>query len=97
LNRISFDPVKRNRTLAERGLDLEDAPIVFDSTVFEVEDDRRDYGERRMLCFGWLSGRLVVIGYAPRGGRRHVFSMRKANAREEATLRLRGALEPREG
>jgi uncharacterized DUF497 family protein len=29
--RITFDPVKRARTLADRGLDFEDAAIVFDA------------------------------------------------------------------
>ena len=50
----------------------------------EVEDARQDYGEVRILCFGVLQDRLVVIGYTPRGGVRHVFSMRKANDREKA-------------
>jgi len=39
-----------------------------------------------MICYGLLSGRLVVIGYTPRGAARHVFSMRKANDREKARL-----------
>ena len=50
----------------------------------EVEDKRKDYGETRIICFGVLQSRLVVIGYTPRGTVRHVFSMRKANEREQA-------------
>ena len=84
--RISFDPEKRSRTLADRGLDFEDATIVFNGTTIEVEDTRRNYGERRIICYGLLSGRLVVIGYTLRGTTRHVFSMRKANDREKARL-----------
>ena len=84
--RISYDPAKRQKTLDERGLDFEDAPIVFDGDTFEVEDTRRDYGETRMICFGFLEGRLVVIGYTPRGSIRHIFSMRKANGREKARI-----------
>jgi uncharacterized DUF497 family protein len=84
--RITFDPAKRARTLQERGLDFEDAAIVFQGTTVEVDDTRTDYGERRIICFGLLAGRLVVVGYAPRGAVRHVFSMRKANAREQARL-----------
>jgi len=84
--RITFDPAKRDRTLAERGLDFEDAAEVFEGTTVEVEDLRRNYGEKRILCFGQLSGRLVVVGYTPRGDTRHVFSMRKANDREQARL-----------
>lgn len=83
---ISFDPDKRAKTLAERGLDFADAAIVFEGVTLELEDTRRDYGEPRIICFGLLAGRMVVVGYTPRGAVRHVFSMRKANAREEARI-----------
>ncbi|MFH1572133.1 MAG: BrnT family toxin, partial [Gemmatimonadota bacterium] len=39
-----------------------------------------------IICYGLLAGRMVVVGYTPRGTGRHIFSMRKANAREEARL-----------
>ena len=52
----------------------------------EIEDTRKDYGEKRILCFGRLEGRLVVISYTPRGAVRHIFSMRKANRREQIRL-----------
>ena len=84
--RITFDPAKRARTIAERGLDFEDAAIVFEGVTIEVEDTRRNYGEPRIICYGLLSGRLVVVGYTPRGATRHVFSIRKANDREKARL-----------
>jgi uncharacterized DUF497 family protein len=84
--RVTYDPAKRATTLAERGLDFEDAEIVFEGITVEVEDTRRNYGERRIICYGLLAGRLVVIGYTPRGAVRHVFSMRKANNREKARL-----------
>lgn len=84
--RISYDPKKRQRTLDERGLDFEDAVTVFEGLTFEVEDTRRDYGEKRVICFGHLADRLVVIGYTKRGTTRHIFSMRKANEREEAKI-----------
>jgi uncharacterized DUF497 family protein len=82
--RITYDPAKRDWTLANRGLDFEDAALVFGGLTAEVEDRRKDYGETRIICFGMLEGRLVVIGYTPRGAVRHVFSMRKANDREQA-------------
>ena len=81
--KISFDPAKRERTLAERGLDFADAAVVFQGLTLEVEDRRRDYGEKRIICYGTLAGRLVVVGYTPRGAVRHIFSMRKANVREK--------------
>ena len=81
---VTYDPVKRAWTLANRGLDFEDAALVFAGQTAEVEDTRKSYGELRIICFGLLNHRLVVIGYTPRGNSRHVFSMRKANHREQA-------------
>ncbi len=54
--------------------------------TLEVEERRQDYGEPRIICFGYLHSRLIVVGYTPRGTARHVFSMRKANAREKARV-----------
>lgn len=85
--RITYDKAKRDLTFLERGLDFEDARFVFAGPTFEVEDQRRDYGEKRVICFGLLNERLVVVGYTPRGADRHVFSMRKANDREQARIR----------
>ena len=81
--KITFDPAKRGSTLTQRGLDFADAALVFEGITLEVEDTRKDYGERRIICYGHLAGRMVVVGYTPRGGDRHVFSMRKANEREQ--------------
>lgn len=95
--RISFDPVKRARTLADRGLDVGDAAVVFEGTKVEFEDTCSEYGEPRIICFGLLSGRLVVIGRTPRGRTRHIFSMRKANDREKARLAPSFEVRPRQG
>ena len=84
--KITFDPLKRDAALSERGLNFEDAALVFAGVTLELEDTRRDYGETRMICFGKLEGRMVVVGYAPRGADRHVFSMRKANDREQKRI-----------
>ena len=80
---VTFDPHKRDKALAERGLDFADAVFVFEGDTVEVEDTRQDYGEVRTICYGLLVGRMVVVGYTPRGAARHVFSMRKANDREK--------------
>ena len=84
--RITFDPVKRDRTLADRGLNFADAEYVFAGVTLDVEDTRKNYGEPRIICYGLLDGRMLVVGYTPRGADRHVFSMRKANEREQARI-----------
>ncbi len=84
--RIPYDAVKRQRTLRDRGLDFEDAAALFQGITVEIDDLRKDYGERRVICYGFLGERLVVVGYTPRGAVRHIFSMRKTNQREQARL-----------
>ena len=83
---ISFDPAKRDKTLFDRGMDFADAEIVFAGVTLEFENTRKNYGEARIICYGLLEGRMVVIGYTPRGAVRHIFSMRKANEREQARI-----------
>lgn len=83
---ITYDRAKRDATFEDRGLAFEDADAVFPGATFEREDTRSDYGETRIICFGRLAGRMVVVGYVQRGADRHVFSMRKANAREQAIV-----------
>ena len=83
---ITYDPAKRDKALLGRGLDFEDAAEVFAGPLVTVQDLRQDYGEDRYVTFGHLRGRMVVVAWTPRGGDRHVFSMRKANAREQARI-----------
>ena len=84
--KISFDQVKRDKTFCERGLAFEDAALVFEAQTVEFADLRVEYGEERIICYGYLATRLVVIGYVKRGDYRHIFSMRKANEREKKRL-----------
>jgi uncharacterized DUF497 family protein len=81
---ITFDPRKRNETLADRGLDFATAAEVFDGGTVDIADLRRDYGENRIVSVGFLRDRMVVVVWTPRSDARHVISMRKANGREQA-------------
>ena len=76
-------------TLAERGLDFEQAETVFSGATLTLLDDREDYGEPRFQTYGLLGRRLVMVVWTPRGADRHVISMRKCNAREKARYATR--------
>lgn len=80
---IEFDPAKRAAILEARGLDMAEAGAVFDGDCLTFEDDRREYGEARFITIGFLAGRMVVTAWTPRGARRRIISMRKANEREQ--------------
>jgi len=87
--RIAFDPAKRARTIEDRGLDFDDAVLVFAGETYNEEDRRQDYGETRIRTVGFLAGRMVMIVWTPRGEARHVISMRKCNEKEQAYYRQR--------
>lgn len=87
--RITYDPEKRLRTLAARRVDFEDARLVFEGTTFDFPDDRKDYGEVRIVTVGRVRGRMMVVVWTARGDARHVISMRKANEREKARFAQR--------
>lgn len=69
---ITFDRRKRDWTLRERGLDFAEAEIVFAGATADEVDDRRDYGEVRIITAGYLRGRMVIVVWTPRGDDRHV-------------------------
>jgi uncharacterized protein len=87
--KITFDPVKRQTSLSERGLNFADAAIVFAGPTITVQDTRRDYGEQRFQTVGFLADRMVMIVWTPRNEARHVISMRKCNDREKAIYQER--------
>lgn len=86
---LSFHPAKRDKTLAERGLDFAEADAVLSGLRFQFVDDRFAYGEKRIITVGLLRGRMVVVVWTQRGDDRHIISMRKANDREQQHYQAR--------
>ncbi len=86
--KITYDEVKRQKILTERGLDLADSGLVFSEEHYQIIDDRRDYGETRYRVWGFLHGKRVSLVWTPRNGTRRIITMRFAHEREhEARLR----------
>ncbi|MBF0155056.1 MAG: BrnT family toxin [Magnetococcales bacterium] len=80
--KITYDPMKRDKTLIERGLDFDDTPRIFSGSSVTLSDDRKDYGEKRFITFGLLLGRMVAVVWTLRGDARRIISLRFANERE---------------
>ena len=80
--RITFDPAKNARNIAERGLSFERVTDLDWVTALVAEDTRREYGETRLLVMARLDGRLHAAVVTPRGEDLHVISFRKASKRE---------------
>lgn len=84
--RVTCDPAKRQRTLLERGLDMNRAREVFAGLHLTRVDDRRDYGEPRFVTVGRLDSRWVVLVWTPRNRSRRIISMRHCHEWEAKRL-----------
>jgi uncharacterized DUF497 family protein len=80
--RITFDPAKNARNIAERGLPFQLVADLEWETAVIREDRRRDYGERRMRVSALLGHRLHLAIVTYREDAVHVISFRKANKKE---------------
>lgn len=80
--RITFNPAKNDRNIAEHGLSFERVAELDWLAAIALEDTRRDYGERRVRVLAPLDGRLHVAVVTYRDDAVHVISFRKANRRE---------------
>ncbi len=80
--RLTFDPAKNERNVAERGLSFNLVADLEWETALAEEDVRRDYGERRIRVLALLGERLHAAVVTYREDAVHVISFRKANDRE---------------
>jgi hypothetical protein len=63
--RFEWDEAKSDANLEERGFDFEFASLIFDAATLEVEDRRKDYGERR-VAIGVADGVHLTVVYTDR-------------------------------
>lgn len=82
---IEFIPRKdaENRSKHGIGLALAGAMFADVAVVCERRDERRNYGEARIVAYGRIENRTVVCVYTWRGENCRIISLRKANSREQ--------------
>jgi uncharacterized DUF497 family protein len=79
---IDYDPKKSAKNSIERNLSFESiSEFEWESAVY-VEDQRKDYPERRIVGIGYIKDRLHVVCFTPIKGGVRIISFRKANSRE---------------
>jgi uncharacterized DUF497 family protein len=79
---IEFDPAKDASNMRLRGISLARAETLLQGFVVDKVDDRRDYGETRVVAVGEIEGREFVCVYTHRGETYRVISLRPAKRRE---------------
>jgi uncharacterized DUF497 family protein len=79
---IEFDPDKNARNVRLRSLSLARAETLLQGFVVDRVDDRRDYGETRVIAIGEIDRREFVCVYTLRGETYRVISLRPAKRKE---------------
>ena len=77
---IEFDPKKNAINLAKHGISLERAAELVVS--FAHFDSRADYGEDRVLAYGYLDGLAYCLCFVERDGKKRAISLRRAHEKE---------------
>jgi uncharacterized DUF497 family protein len=65
---FEWDEKKRQSVIEERGVDMLQAALIFEGPVLTKTDDRRDYGEVRLIALGMVDDECWVVVYTERHG-----------------------------
>jgi len=79
---FEWDEAKSHRNLRERQLDFASAALIFEGPVQTAIDDRKAYGEERIIAIGEVDEVILVVVYTDRGEVRRIISARHANKKE---------------
>jgi uncharacterized protein len=84
---FEWDEAKSESNLRERGFDFAYAALIFEGSILEWDDARRDYGERRIQAIGRVEEDILFVVYTWRGLARRINYARLANRSERDDYR----------
>ena len=79
---VTFDTTKDATNLEKHGVSLAEAASLDWVDALVWPDQRRDYGEARMVGLAPMGSRLFFVVFVDRSNERRIISLRKANERE---------------
>jgi uncharacterized protein len=80
---FEWDKAKAAANLAKHGVSFEQAREAFDDPfAIDFADDRENYGESRVILFGMVDSRLLVVAHTLRGDKVRIISVREAEPHE---------------
>lgn len=82
MTRIVFDPAKDASNRLKHGVSLATAADLDWEHALVWIDERREYGEPRMIALAPKLGVLYFVAFVDRHSARRVISLRRANRRE---------------
>ena len=78
--RYEWDEEKRQRNLAQHGVDFSEIENFDWDTALAMTSDR--HGETRFVAIGNIAESLHFVVYTPRGPNRRIISLRRASRKE---------------
>jgi uncharacterized DUF497 family protein len=81
---FEWDDQKNKINIEKHGIDFNFAKEVFSVVWISKPDNRKDYGEERLIALGLLGEFVLVIVYTLRGEKIRLISTRLANAEERS-------------
>jgi uncharacterized protein len=79
---IEFDDIKNEKNIALRGLSMKLISDFNWNSSFTENDNRQDYGEKRLNTIGRLQDKIIHFTWTPRAGKIRIISLRDANKNE---------------
>lgn len=80
---FDWNEARREANLLNHGIDFVGIEEVFEGETFTILDHRFDYGEERIVTFGFFEGRVVAIVHTETDDLIRIISVRKATKNEE--------------
>lgn len=71
---FEWDEDKRQQNISRHGVDFLRIVRIFEGETVEAEDERNDYGERRIRALGHVGQDCFIVIYTWRGGNRRIIS-----------------------
>jgi uncharacterized DUF497 family protein len=75
---------KRQEVISEHGVDMLYAGLIFEDEVLTRIDDRKDYGEVRLISLGMVGDECLVVVHTERNGRIRLITAWKGGRDERA-------------
>lgn len=86
---FEWDEEKRAQTIAKHGVDPLYAALIFEGPTLTRVDDRRDYGEERLISLGLVDGTPFVVVHTERDGRTRLISAWKGGRKDHDAYKNR--------
>ena len=78
-----WDEAKNEANVVKHGISFDLASLIFDGPVFSKADNRKDYGESRIISIGSVENIVVLtVVHTDRFGKTRIISARRANRQE---------------